>query len=228
MTFRTGIDKVQFWKVKMKIFFTLFGLFCVMASVIMIKLTRDGVSIRSAPIISPSPQGAEYKNVAVSVVNRLFPDFQTAKYVLIGFPADLKAANQIVNDLKLDYEKNFRQIVTMLSDDGKLSAEQLTNCQRPCWILTSETRANELAPENDIPPKLTQITQNKHFHVTLIPFQNIPENSEACIAEKRLSLACLIPLSIHEVRKKFKDPNEMYFFMRKYQDRDYFLFIQTK
>ncbi len=211
----------------MKTFFILFGLFCVMASAIMIKLTYDGVSIRSAPIISPSPQGDEYKNVASSVVNRLFPDFQTANYVLIGYPTDLKAGSQIVNDLKVGYEKQFQKPVSLLLDDGSLIVEKISRCQSPCWILTSETKANELSIENKIPQMLTQIPDGKHFHITLIPFQNIPETSDECIAEKRLSLECLIPLSIHQVRKKFKDANEKYFFMRKYQDRDYFLFIQT-
>lgn len=212
----------------MKVFGILFGLFFVMASAIMINLTRGGVSIRSAPIISPSPQGFELKNVATSVVLRLFPDFQTANFVVIGYPADLKAATQIVNDLKLDYEKNFRQSVSMLVDDGKLTSEQLFQCHQPCWILTAETKANELTEENKIPKMLSEVPNFKHFHLTLIPFLEISEPTAECIAEQRLGLNCLIQLSIHQVRKKMKDPNESYFFMRKYQDRDYFLFIQTR
>lgn len=211
----------------MKIFFTIFGIFCVVASVIMIKLARDGTSIRSAPIISPSPQGVELKNVAASVVNRLFPDFQTSTHVLIGYPADLKAGPQIVNDLKMHFEKQFKQSVTMILDDGKLTTERLSQCPIPCWILTSETNANELSEDVKIPKLLDQAEIAKHFHLTLIPYQGVPEPSENCIAEQRLSLTCLIPLSIHEVRKKFKDPKIDYFFMRKYQDRDYFLFLQT-
>lgn len=211
----------------MKIFLVIFGIFCVVASAILVKLTHDGVSIRSAPIISPSPQGAELKNVAPSVMNRLFPDFQMSSYVVIGLPADLKAGPQIVSDLKLDYEKQFNRVVNLLSDDGELTREKISQCQMPCWILTSETKANELTEENKIPKTLDQMGGPKHFHLTLIPFQDVPEPSQDCIAEKRLSLKCLIPLSIHEVRKKFKDPSIAYFFMRKYQDRDYFLFIQT-
>lgn len=211
----------------MKIMIVIFGIFCVIASAILIKLTNDGVSIRSAPIISPSPQGADYKNVASSVMNRLFPDFQMSSYVLIGFPPDLKSGPQIVNDLKLDYEKQFNKVVTLVYDEGVLNKEQISQCKIPCWILTSESKSNELTQDNQIPRALDSMSGLKHFHLTLIPFQDVPEPSKDCIAEKRLSLKCLIPLSIHQVRKKFKDPTIAYFFMRKYQDRDYFLFLQT-
>lgn len=211
----------------MKTFFILFGIFCVMASAIMIKLTHDGVSIRSAPIISPSPQGADYKNIAVSVVNRLFPDFQMSGYVVIGSPVQLKAGPIILNDLKINFEKQFQKTVTLLTDDGNLNSEKISACAQPCWILTSEVSANELSVENKIPQILDQMGSSKHFHITLVPYQSVPVPSAECVAEQRLSLNCLIPLSIHSVRKKFKDSSVAYFFMRKYQDRDYFLFIQT-
>ena len=125
-------------------------------------------------------------------------------------------------------EKQFKQSETMLLDDGKLTVELLSQCSNPCWILTSENNANELSVDVKIPRLLDQTANAKHFHITLIPFQGVPDPSDKCIAEQRLSLACLIPLSISEVRKKFKNPNIAYFFMRKYQDRDYFLFIQTE
>ena len=212
----------------MKIIFVIFGIFCLVASVIMVNLTRGGVSIRSAPIIAPSPQGAEYKNVAVAVVTRLFPDFQTAGYVVIGSAPDLKMGPQIINDLKLAFEAQFKQNVRLIADDANLTLDALAKCEKPCWILTSETQANELSADNRIPKMLDKLESVNHFHLTLIPFSNVPNPSAACIAEKRLSLPCLTELSIHEVSKKFKDPTMSYFFMRKYQDRDYFLFIQTK
>lgn len=193
----------------------------------MVNLTRGGVSIRSAPIIGPSPQGAEYKNVAVGVVTRLFPDFQQAGYVVIGRASDLKMGPQIINDLKLAFEAQFKQNVRLIADDTNLTLETLANCEKPCWILTSENQANELSENNRLPKMLDSLKSVNHFHLTLIPFSKVPNPSEACIAEKRLSLSCLIELSIHEVSKKFKDPMVSYFFMRKYQDRDYFLFIQT-
>lgn len=211
----------------MKILLVLFTIFCIVASVIMIKITHDGTSIRSAPIIGPSPQGEEYKNVGRSVVNRLFPDFQSSNYVLIGAPVDLQMAPQIINDIKTGYEKQFHKNVTILTADENLSAEVITQCQQPCWIMTSETQANELSVDNKIPQMLNKIENANHFHLTIVPFSGVPEPSEECVAEQRLSLKCIIPLSIHQVRKKFKDPAVSYFFMRKYQDRDYFLFIQT-
>lgn len=212
----------------MKIFFILFGIFCVVASVILITLTHDGVSMRSAPIISPSPQGDEYRNVAKAVLNRLFPDFQMAGYVVVGSAADLKMGPQVINEMKTGFEQQFKKTVTLLSDDGNVSAEKILKCAQPCWILTSENQANELSEANKIPQILNRLENVKHFQITFIPFLGVPDPSPECVAEKRLSLRCLIPLSIHEVRKKFKDPAVSYFFMRKYEDRDYFLFLQIK
>lgn len=211
----------------MKILTVIFGIFCVVASVIMVNLTRDGVSIRSAPIIGPSPQGVEQKNVAVAVVSRLFPDFQNADYVVIGSSSEFKIAPQIINDLKLVYEQQFRKNIRILADSADLNLETLAKCEKPCWILTSETQSNELSINNRLPKMLDSLENVNHFHLTLIPFRTVPNPSETCIAEKRLSLSCITELSIHEVSKKFKDPMVSYFFMRKYQDRDYFLFIQT-
>lgn len=210
----------------MKTFFVLLGISCVVASAVLIMLTRDGIAIRSAPIIAPSPQGEEYKNVAKSIVNRLFPDFQMSNYVVIGSPADLQMGPKIINELKIRFEEQFKKNVTLLSDDGNLTPESIAKCQQPCWILTSEIHSNELSVQNKLPQILDKMENTNHFHITFIPFSSVPTPSDACIAEKRLSLQCLIPLSIHEVSKKFKDPAISYFFMRKYQDRDYFLFLQ--
>lgn len=211
----------------MKAFFILFGVFCIVASAILVMLTQGGVSVRSAPIISPSPQGDEYQNVAKSVVNRLFPDFQMSDYVVIGSPLDLKMGPQIINEIKMGFEEQFKKSVTLLADEGSLTAESIAKCAKPCWILTSEAKAHELSEDNKIPQILNKLENVNHFQITLIPFSGVPDPSQKCVEEKRLSLSCLIPLSIHEVRKKLKDPKISYFFMRKYQDRDYFLFIQV-
>lgn len=205
----------------------LFGIFFIIASAVMIHLTRGGISVRSAPIIAPSPQGEGYKNIAPAIVMRLYPDFQNANYVLFGFSSEMKAANQVINDMKLEFEKTFKKSVSVLMDDGSLSVEKLNQCNKPCWILTSENQAHELSTENKIPALLNQVTGGNHFHMTLIPFDKIPDPSDECVAEKRLSLPCLISLSLHEVRKKFKDKDASYFLMRKYLDRDYFLLIQS-
>lgn len=211
----------------MKTFFVLLAISCVLASAVLIKLTREGISIRSAPIIAPSPQGVGYSNIAKSLVNRLFPDFQMSNYLVIGRSAGLEMADSIVSDLKARYEDQFQKTVTILTDDGNISADAIAKCAQPCWILTAETNANELSEYQKIPQILDSMENTNHFHITLIPFSNVPEPTQDCIDEKRLTLGCLIPLSIHEVSKKFKDKNATYFFVRKYKDRDYFLFLQT-
>jgi hypothetical protein len=59
-----------------------------------------------------------------------------------------------------------------------------------------------------------------------VPFYNNELVPDLCENQKRLTIDCLIPLSVRDVKKKIKDPTQLYFFLRKYNDRDYFLFVQ--
>ncbi|MNT70179.1 hypothetical protein D3C72_2085370 [compost metagenome] len=52
--------------------------------------------------------------------------------------------------------------------------------------------------------------------------------TQECDAQQRLHLDCLVPVSIREVQKKIKDPSKLHFFLRKYNERDYFLFVQKE
>ncbi len=209
----------------MKTIISIVMIFFVLIAIVLIHLTRDGVSLRTAPIIGASHQDSDYKNVARSVINRLFPDFQTATHVVIGYLPNSGESVQVIELMKADYKKTFNKDISMLADNGQLTAENLKQCPVPCWITTEQKNANELAGA-PLSQFLDQQPGVQHFHITIMPFREITEPSTECLSEKRLTFDCLVPISIYEARKKMKKPELMYFFMRKYQERDYFLFIQ--
>lgn len=194
---------------------------------LIIYITRAGVSIRTAPIIKPSAVSQDFHNVPLGIFLRLFPDFQQADYVLFGFPQDSLEAQTTLKLLKDRYEKEFKTEVKLLIGTEPTTLAMIQQCTKPCWILLPEAEANELSANTWIQSNIHP-TNRPYFTLTWIPFQRNVTVSEACEKEKRLDLSCLKTVSVKEVERKMKDSNARYFFMRKYLDRDYFLFIETK
>ncbi len=201
--------------------------FCsVVISGVLIYLVLNGISLRSAPIIKPSIMTSDQKNVAEAVILRLFPDLQGAEYVVIGLRAELTESQQLLNLLKSEYEKQFGREISILPDAAAVTQLEFQSCRTPCWILTTQDKSNELTENPLLSQWLPAGSQRPYFNLTLIPFSSDAVVTDFCIEEKRLTLDCLIPLSIHEAKRKMKDPLQRYFFVRKYNERDYFLFTQ--
>lgn len=196
----------------------------VVISACMIYLVRTGVSLRSAPIIRPSVMTADRQNIAHGVLYRLSPEFQNAHYVLWGFLPENDETRKILSLMKDEYEKIFPHKVMILADAENLTKEQLQACQKPCWLLLPRTHANELT-ENDFVRTRIQPLQKEYFNVTWMPFTKAEEVPEACIQEKRLTLECLQMLAVQEAQRRLKAGSQ-YFFMKKYNERDFFLFFQ--
>lgn len=194
---------------------------------LIIYITRAGVSIRTAPIIKPSAVSKDFHNVPLGIFLRLFPEFQQADYVLFGFPQNSSEARTTLHLLKERYEKEFKIEVKILVGTETKSLALVQNCLKPCWIILPEAEANELSLNAWIQTNIHP-TKRSYFTLTWIPFQRQITVSELCKKEKRLDLECLKAVSIKEVERKMKDINARYFFMRKYLDRDYFLFIENK
>ena len=211
----------------MKTIFAILTVCFTLITAMIIYITRAGVSIRTAPIIKPSAVSQDFHNVPFGIFLRLFPDFQQADYVIFGFPQNSPEAQTTLNLLKERYEKEFKTEVKILAEEEPKNLASVQNCLKPCWIFLPEAEANELSPnawiQNNIHP-----TKRSYFTLTWIPFQRKVTVSELCEKEKRLDLECLKTVSVKEVERKMKDPNARYFFMRKYLDHDYFLFVESE
>lgn len=212
----------------MKKLIVLLGLCFVAISAVMIYLVVNGISLRSAPIIRPSIMTPDQRNVAEAVVQRLFPDFQNASFTVIGLRPEVTDSQRLLTMLKEEYEKLFKTPVNILPDAEAASAEDFKKCAMPCWILTTQDKSNELSPHPMVEKFLSEDPSRVHFNLTLIPFTPDVVVTDACLQEKRLTLDCLVPLSIHEAKRKMTDPKARYFFVRKYNEKDYFLFTQEE
>lgn len=191
-----------------------------------IYLIKSGISIRTAPIIKPSIISDDFKNVPNGLFTRLFPDIQQAHYILWGIPKNSTEVQKTLDTLKQRCEKEFKASVNIIDDGLTASAIELEKCQKPCWVYLPEEKAHALAPNLFIEEKIKP-SKKTYFSISWVPFSREVTVPDSCIREKRLDYECLKVISINEVLRKMPEPKARYFFVRKYLDNDFFLFIEN-
>lgn len=209
----------------MKIVNGLIILSLVIISICLIYLTYSGISLRTAPLIQPSVISADRGNIAPSVIKRLFQELQNSHYVLWGVLPETEESQGIMDLAAADFKNKSHQSVQFIHNAENASEEHLLACAKPCWLLVSRTKSNQLGTNNFIEKKLSSL-QRTFLTLTVIPFHRDQAVAAVCDSQKRLDLDCLIAVSIREVHRKMKDSQQRYFFLRKYNENDYFLFIQ--
>lgn len=201
-----------------------FGFLIITACIIYI--IKSGVSIRTAPIIKPSIISQNFENVPQGLFLRLFPDIQQAHYIIWGVSQNSNEVQKTLAIMKERYEHELKTPVQFIYNSINLSKEDIEKCKKPCWIYLPEDAANELKPNIWIQQNIRSLGR-EYFTLTWIPFNRNPEIPDYCLKEKRLDLECLKVISIKEVKQKMPENQKRYFFVRKYMDRDYFLFIEN-
>jgi hypothetical protein len=195
-------------------------------SACMAYLAIGGVSMRSEPLIAPSMISPDHQNIAYGLVTRFYSEFKNADYILWGVTPESGEATATMALTRARYEGTFKKTVTVLRDAEALTLEQLRQCPAPCWLLVNSAQAHELRANPFIDQKLRPLGR-PFFTLTWVPFTGQELVPEACENLKRLTTTeCLIPLAIRESKRKMKKPNELYFFARRYNEKDYFLFVQ--
>lgn len=187
----------------------------------MIHLLKDGVSLRAATLISPSVVSDGDINVAHGVAYRLFPDFQRYDMVLVGIDEADSRLQALSEQIAIEVEKLLGQPLHRAQDKMNLQ-----DCPKLCWVKVKPEESQELEPNNYI-PTVIQPLGRQYFTLNLIQFADLDEAALAgCEKEKRLDMKCLITLSVREAKRKMKDPNKRYFFMKRYEDRGNYLMLQ--
>ena len=193
----------------------------------MIYLVVRGVGLRSAPLIKPSviePNGA---NVASDVMLRLYPEFKNAHYVVWGVLPETPESTRLMSQMLSEYEKIHHAPAHMIVRALEAGEDELKACGEPCWLLLPTEKANELSPGSFAETKLKPLGR-PYFSITWLEFSGDEVVPEHCEQEKRISFDCIKPLAVREVRRKLKDPSVSYFFMRKYNEIDNFVFFQKR
>lgn len=170
----------------------------------------NGIGLRFAKLIKPSIYG---KEAADAVVIRMFPDFSERQILILGVPADQPEAQIFTDHLKDAYTRHFKAEPRIITD-----VEKLETCKGPCWLVTRREEAHSLDDERE---EFRKISKN---YLSIFIFDQNAEPSEECKAKLRLDLNCLRDLSIREASRKMKTP-DTYFFLNKYADNNFFVFI---
>lgn len=204
----------------------LIGLALAIISACMIYLVITGVVLRSAPLIKPTLLKPDFSNAGHDVILRLYPDFANSHYVLLGLEPMNEERRAFLAALKSEGEKLLGKSVNIRENASAQSREDLASCEFPCWLILPEKNANELRPNPFITEKIVTLGR-PYMSVSWIDFQRDEAVSEVCDHEKRLDLECLGPIGVREVARKLKQSSARYYFMRKYNDRDHFLFIEN-
>lgn len=209
----------------MKRIFAAIILSLIIISACIIYLVRSGISLRAAPIIQPSVMDANGENVAKSLNVRLFQELQNSRFVIWGVSPETAETSRLLSQAAEEYERVFHKPVQFIRDAEGASAEYLRACGNPCWLTVASSRANQLSTNTFIKDSILTLAE-PFFTITIVPFVAGVQVPEDCEGEKRLSLRCFVPISVRNVRRKMKDPEKRHFFLNKYYENDFFLFIQ--
>ena len=192
----------------------------------MFYLIRQGISLRTSPIIQPSEISQDSRNIATSLVHRLFQQFQSSHYVVWGVLPKSEKIQKIINYVKTEYEKVFHNSIQLIENAEEVNLEIIKSCAKPCWLFVSNKNAHQLNHNFFIDKNISSY-QKSYFTLTMIPFVRNQIVAEECNTQKRLSLDCLISVASREVHRKIKNNNKSYFFLRGYNESDFFLFIEN-
>lgn len=196
----------------MKIIFTLIGVAILLSSGVMLFLVKRGAALRPAGVIAPTEISAHSDLIEKAVSLRLFPDFQTAKNVIWFINTNDEPYVNIPQNTLLHYQTNFKPTLVDLRLNTKLL------CHENCWFVQA---ANVELPANLAQKLKTEPT----VEIFVQYFERDEPVPEICESEKTLELKCVRPISVREVRKKMKT-QAPYFFMRRYLDSQFYLFIE--
>lgn len=196
----------------MKIVFAILGAAILISSGVMVFLVKKGAALRPAGVIAPSVIGTKAELIGQAVGLRLFPDFQTAKNVVWYLDVTDEPFVNIPESTLANYQTNFKPELFDLRKNPQAT------CVENCWYVQT---ANVPLPE----ALLQKIKTEPSIEIFVQYFDRDEKVPEVCESEKTLELKCVRPVSVREVRKKLKTPAP-YFFMRRYLDSQFYLFIE--
>lgn len=200
----------------MKSIFWIFATVFLIISAAMIWIVKSGVTIRMQPLIKPTVVGENLYPMARHLFLRMFPDFQQTDFVLWSLDTSSSEAELFLSQMVQEYESQLKSV--RYFDEAKNPIE---SCPSPCWAVSStQEKLSEWKQ------KLTN-SGKKWISISWKSYSNVESVSEECLTQKVLSQNCLLPVAVNDVKKKLKDPKARYFFLKKYLDSDFYLFVKT-
>ena len=191
-----------------KIFWAL-GLSFVVISILLLVIVKRGVIVRPQPLIKPTVIQEDFEPVAKYVVLRMFPDFQSTDYVIWKLDPRNSEAELFQQRILQEYTHLFAKPVNVLS-----LGQPIDSCPKPCWVFSaiSEVEVKQLS--------------ERFIVVSWVNFESVENIPDDCMNKKILDSRCIKFVSLKSIEKKLKDPNARYFFLHKYIDQYFYLFVQ--
>lgn len=184
----------------------------------LIYISKKGVGLRAATLIRPT-EVESLSVIAEAVTTRLFPEFKEHEIFIFGSDRDGKYRD-LLRHLQKSFEKNYQEKVTTDNE-----VQTLKDCPKNCWIFVPEYLANELGENSFINRQIKPLGRT-YLGITIIEFDRDEVVPSDCESEQRLSFDCMRGLSIHDAKRKMKSTEKKYFFLRQYNAKDVFLFIE--
>lgn len=190
-------------------------------SACMVFLAFRGVSLRTATLIRPSvvPEDAA---LARAVAGRLFAEWKDHEIVVVADPAG-EWSRRVSAELKLAVAEVSGKTLSVAN-----TSMEPASCADLCWLEAPSDEALDLAPRSLLSERVRP-SGRPYLTLHFVEFSDFEREIIAdCERERRLDFRCLKALAIRESRRRMKNPDARYFFLRKYNHRDYFLFLQTE
>lgn len=187
----------------------------VMIAGFMMSLLNTGISLRVATLIKPS-EIASTKQVAQALAIRLFPELQTKKWLIYSFDQESPRARELLVDLLSEVKKTPAGEYQV-----RVAGEE---CTQHCLFLDETPQSNEIVKKTFL-TKLDS-EQSDVFRLKVSEFVLQEEFIQECDSMQRLDEKCIRSISIRDARRKMKKPEQKYFFLKKYNHNQYYLFLQ--
>lgn len=187
---------------------------------VMSSLVNRGISLRVATLIKPS-EFYSTKQVAAALAARLFPELQSKKWLIYSIKENSENnQSTIAREVFVELLKE-----TQNSPVGEYKVRVAEEeCDKHCVFLDETLQTEKIF--NELFAKRLDEEKSDVFRLSVSQFSPNEEFPAECENMQRLNEKCIRAISIRDSLRKMKDPSKKYFFLKKYNHNQYYLFIQ--
>ncbi len=190
----------------MKTISIIMGAAFLIVTAVLVSLVIKGGALKPAGAIKPTEIGADPSIIGKQLDLRLFPDFDAAKFVV--WRVESEALVNIPKTALQHYRGHQKPTLLDLRSGGD------DRCEENCWYILN---LNSPLPDKTKDQRTAEVFV-QHFD------RNEPV-PVTCETQKILTVDCMRPVSVREVRRKIRS-KAPHFFMQRYQAAQFYLYIE--
>ncbi len=196
----------------MKTVSILLGAALIIITGILLTLLKSGGALKPAGVIGATEMGSDQNRIPKALALRLFPEFHRSKNVIWYFDSNNGFHSGIPVNTYQEFQSPEKPVLVDLRENNPKV------CDEGCWYF------------QDISTPLSESIQEKiqaepSIEIFIDTFRRDAPVPQHCETEKILDNECVKHISVREIHRKLKS-EELHFFMRRYLDSRFFLFIE--